>query len=107
MPVAAQTLRVTLYDKGEQYDFPTLSFVDRRGRKPWRVKTWVLLRGIERILYGLQPGGRSTGAFAAHLSKCTMADAVLVASRKAVNDGVLEQEELVAGGSCPELHPAL
>lgn len=97
MPVSTETLTVTLHDKGETHAFPTLAFVDRRGRKPWRVKTWVLVRGIERVLYGLADGARSTGAFAAHLNAQTMADGVLVASKQAVTDGVLMQEELQAG----------
>jgi len=97
MPVATETLTVTLYNQGEQYAFPTLAFVDRRGRKPWRVKTWCLVRGIERILYGMQAGARSTGRFALHLSSQTLSDAVLVADKQAVTDGVLMQEELQAG----------
>ena len=99
--VPAETLTVHL---GEQaHPFPTLSLVDRRGRKAtWRSKVWVLVRGIERVLYGVQPGSRSTGRFATFLSSCTLRDAVLVAEKARVADATLTQPELDAGACPPE-----
>lgn len=95
MPVPVETLTVTL--RGQTHPFPTLAFVDRRGRKPWRPKTWVLVRGLERVLYGVRDCGRSTGAFANHLSKCTLADAVLVCDKASVAEETITTEELQAG----------
>ena len=46
---------------------------------------------------GVQEGGRSTGAFAAHLSGATMKGAVLVCAKATVQEGTLMQEELDAG----------
>ena len=102
MAVPAETLAVKLHE--QTHPFPTLAFVDRRGRKSsWRAKTWVLVRGIERVLYGVQPGCRSTGRFATFLSACTMRDAVLVAERGRVVDNTLTQSELDAGAAAATL----
>ena len=92
--VLVQTLTVEL--RGAKHEFPTLSFPDRRARVA-KTKTWVLVRGIERVLFGVQEGGRSTGAFAAHLSGATMKSAVLVCAKATVQEGTLMQEELDAG----------
>ena len=94
--VPAETLTVHLGERA--LPFPTLAFVDRRGRKAtWRSKTWVLVRGIERVLYGVEPGVRSTGRFATFLSSCTLRDAVLVAEKARVVDETLTQPEMDAG----------
>ena len=61
MPVPEETLTVEL--KGQPYAFPTLGFPDRRDRIV-KAKTWLLVRAIENVLYGIQDRGRSTGAFA-------------------------------------------
>ena len=88
--VAVERVAVTL--GGAEHALAVLSFVDRRPRKAAR-KQWVLVRGLERVLYGVRDGGRSTGAFGAHLSKCTMRDAVLVAEKSRVEDGTLTSGE--------------
>ena len=95
MAVATETLSVTL--SGTAHDMPVLSFVDRRGRRPHRRKQFLLVRAIERLLFGVRDGARSTGAFAAHLSKNTLTDAVLTCERARVEDNTLTNDELDAG----------
>ena len=96
--VATETL--TIAHHGQEHAFPVLSFVDRRGRKPYRRKQWVLIRAVERLLFGVHESARSTGAFANHLSKCTLADAVLVCDKAAVEDETLTANEFAAGAHC-------
>ena len=93
--VASQQFTVAL--GGAEEEFSVLSFIDRRGRKPHRRKQWILVRSIERLLYGVGAGSRSTGAFACHLSKCSMSDAVLCCEKACVDDGTMKQDELDAG----------
>lgn len=95
-PVATETVVVAL--GGVEHTLTTLSFLDRRDRRPRR-KVWVLVRGIERVLFNVGPGDRSTGAFAAHLSACSMVDSVLTAERARVTDETITEEELQAGAS--------
>ena len=92
MAIAVQTLTVAL--RGAQHPFPVVSLVDRR-KTPARRKQFGLTRGIERLLYGVT--SKSTGAWAAHLDKHDLEDAVLVADKAAVEAGVLLQAELDAG----------
>ena len=94
MAVPVEVLTVKL--DGVDHPFPTLSFPDRRGRKPWRVKTWCLMRGIERVLYHVGDGSRSTGAFASHMD--AYSQGWLVAERASEKDGTITNEELTAGG---------
>ena len=94
--VATETVVVAL--GGVEHTLTTLSFLDRRDRRPRR-KVWVLVRGIERVLFNVGPGDRSTGAFAAHLSACSMGDSVLTAERARVTDETITKEELQAGAS--------
>ena len=94
MAVATETLIIAL--DGEDHSFPILSFIDRRGRKEQR-KQWVLVRGVERLLFGVRDGARSTGAFQLHLSKCSMADSVLLCDKAAVEDEAITEEEFDAG----------
>ena len=96
--VAVERVAVAL--GGAEHAIAVLSFVDRRARKAAR-KQWVLVRGLERVLYGVRDGGRSTGAFGAHLSKCTMRDAVLVCEKQSVADDLLTEAELDAGAHTP------
>jgi hypothetical protein len=91
--VPVEVLTVELH--GVQHPFPTLSFPDRRGRKPWRVKSWCLMRGIERVLYHVGDSSRSTGAFASHMD--AYSQGWLVAERSAEKDGTITDEELTAG----------
>ena len=93
--VATETLTLAL--GGEEHTLTILSFVDRRGRKPHRRKQWLLVRAIERLLFSVRDGARSTGAYAAHLGKCSMSDAVMCCERAKVNDGTLTDAELHAG----------
>jgi len=93
--VAIETLRVAM--GGAQHPFPVVSLVDRR-KTPARRKQFALTRGLERVLYGVT-SGRSTGAWAAHLAKHDLEDAVLVADKAAVAAGTLTQAELDAGAS--------
>ena len=94
MAVAMETLAIAL--GGEEHAFPILSFLDRRGRKDQR-KQWVLVRAVERLLYGVTEGARSTGRFALHLGKCSMADSVLVCDKAAIEDETITQDEFDAG----------
>lgn len=94
--VAVERVAVAL--GGAEHPLAVLSLVDRRPRKPAR-KQFVLVRGIERVLYGVQEACRSTGAFANHLAKCTMGDAVLVCDKQGVADELLTEAELAAGAS--------
>ena len=98
---AVASQQFTVHLDGAEEQFSVLSFIDRRGRKPHRRKQWILVRSIERLLYGVGAGSRSTGAFAAHLSKCSMSDAVLCCERSRVDDGMMKQDELDAGCSTP------
>ena len=100
MAIAVQTLTVAL--RGAQHPFPVVSLVDRRAAKrktPARRKQFALTRGIERLLYGVT--SKSTGAWAAHLDKHDLEEAVLVADKAAVDAGVLLQAELDAGEHPP------
>ena len=92
--VAVETLSVTIGSREEQIS--VLSFVDRRSR-PARRKQWLLVRSIERLLFSVGAGDRSTGAFAAHLARCSMADAPMCCEKALVNDGTLTQAEFDAG----------
>ena len=96
MAVVTETLNIAL--RGEEHAFPVLSLVDRR-KRPARRKQFALTRGIERLLYGVT--GRSTGAWAAHLDKHDHEEAVLVADKATVQEGVLTQAELDAGADPP------
>lgn len=93
-PVSVEVLTVKL-PNGTNHPFPTLSFPDRRGRKPWRVKTWCLMRAIERVLYHVGDASRSTGAFAAHME--AESQNWLVAERSAEKEGTIAEAELEAG----------
>ena len=92
--VAVQQLSVSLH--GREETISVLSFIDRR-KNPRRRKQWLLIRHIERLLYGVEEGGRSTGAFSAHLSHCSMSDAVLCCDKACVDDGTITMEEKDAG----------
>ena len=92
--VAVETLTVAL--QGREEKLTVLSFMDRRTR-PNRRKQWLLIRGLERLLFGVGEGDRSTGAFAAHLGKCSMADAPLCCEKARVDDNTITQQELDAG----------
>ena len=92
--VAVETLTVAL--QGREEKLTVLSFMDRRTR-PNRRKQWLLIRGLERLLFGVGEGDRSTGAFAAHLGKCSMADAPLCCEKARVADTTITQQELDAG----------
>ena len=94
MAVAVQTLRIELGGAG--HDFPVLSMLDRRKRSSVR-KQWCLVRATELLLFNVQD--RSRGRFAAHIAKMSMEGGVLVADRAAVEEGVLKEEELEAGGA--------
>ena len=102
MATAVATQRLTVVLAGEEHDLTVLSFIDRRGRRPHRRKQWVLVRSIERLLFGVRDGARSTGALVAHLNKCTLGDAVLTCERARVNDNTLKDDELNAGTSHPQ-----
>lgn len=93
--VATETLTVAL--SGKETQLTVLSFVDRRGRKPYRRKQWLLVRGLERLLFNVGEGQRSTGAFAAHLGKCSMSESVLCCERDRVNDETMREDEFQAG----------
>jgi len=101
--VATETLVVAL--GGEETQLSVLSFVDRRGRKPYRRKQFLLVRGLERLLFNVQHGQRSTGAFAAHLGKCSMSESVLCCERDRVNDGTIKDDEFQAGQSASVPQP--
>ena len=104
MAVATETLAIAF--NGETHSFPIFSFFDRRGRRELR-KQWVLVRAVERLLYGVTEGSRSTGRFALHLAKCSMADAVLVCDKSSVEDELITQAEFDAGTSShASLHAA-
>ena len=92
--------RVVVALGGAEHALAVLSFADRRARKATR-KQWLLVRGLERVLYGVHDACRSTGAFGAHLSKCTMRDAVLVCEKQSVADDLLTEAELDAGARAP------
>ena len=92
--VAVETLTVAL--GGREENMTVLSFLDRRSR-PYRRKQWLLIRGIERLLFNVGEFNRSTGAFAAHLNKCTMRHAVLCCEKARVNDQTITDAELGAG----------
>ena len=92
--VAVETLTVAL--QGREEKLTVLSFMDRRTR-PNRRKQWLLIRGLERLLFGVGEGDRSTGAFAAHLGKCSMADAPLCCEKARVDDNTITQQEFDAG----------
>ena len=92
--VAVQELSVSL--NGTEETLSVLSFIDRR-KRPFRRKNWLLIRGIERLLFGVRHGDRSTGAFAAHLSKCSMADSVMCCEKARVTENTMTQQELDAG----------
>lgn len=94
--VAVETLRVTMgAAAATTHPFPVVSLVDRR-KTPARRKQFALTRGIERVLYGVTTS-RSTGAWAAHLARHDLEDAVLVADKAAVEAEILTQAELDAG----------
>ena len=95
MAVATETLSVTL--SGTVHEMAVLSFIDRRGRRPHRRKQWLLVRGVERLLFGVGAGDRSTGAFQAHLSKCSMSEGALVSDKACVEDETLTQAEFDTG----------
>jgi hypothetical protein len=97
MPVPVETLRVSL--SGAEHTLQVLSFVDRRGRKPYRQKQWLVVRGVEALLYDVGVGNRSTGAFASHLAACTLSESVLVVEKARVVDGTVTQQEFDAGTS--------
>ena len=80
-----------------EHELRVLSMVDRRGRKPHRRKQWLLVRGIERVLHGIGDSDRSTGRFALHLGKCSMAESVLVCDKAAVEAETITQEEFGTG----------
>ena len=101
MAVAVPTEVLTVKLNGAEHPFPTLSMPDRRGRKPYRVKTFCLLRGIERVLFHIGDGSRSTGAFDAHLASVSMGEAQLIADRAAEKACTITEEELSAGTVCP------
>ena len=101
MAVATETLAIAL--GGAEHNFPIFSFLDRRTRKPQR-KQWVLVRAVERLLYGVTEGSRSTGRFALHLGKCSMADSVLVCDKAAIEEEVIMQDEFDAGTSSQGSH---
>ena len=100
--VATETVVVTL--GRVEHALTTLSFLDRRGRKPHRRKVWVLTRAIEAVLFNVGPGDRSTGAWQAHLQACSMGDSVLTAERARVTDGTITEQELQAGARPPSCH---
>ena len=91
-----ETLQIELH--GATHAFPVLELRDRRKRGNPK-KKWALVRATEILLFDVQD--RSRGRFAAHLAKCSMDDAVLVAERAAVNSGILTDEELGAGKKRP------
>ena len=93
MVVATENLVVEV--SGIEHALSVISFVDRR-KKPHRRKAWVLIRGIERLLFGVNEGCRSTGAFAAHLIKCSLDGGNLVCERARVDDGTITNDELQA-----------
>ena len=93
MAVPVETLTIEL--GGTKHAFPILSILDRRGRKPHRRKQFCLIRAIEKLTHDVHQ--RSSGAFANHLNACSMADAILVAQKSAVEDGLLLQAEFDAG----------
>ena len=97
MAVPVETLTIEL--GRATHAFPILSILDRRGRKPYRRKQWCLIRAIEKLTHDVHQ--RSSGAFANHLSACSMADAILVAEKAAVQEGVLTQDEFDAGTTLP------
>ena len=92
--VAVETLTVAL--DGREESMTVLSFPDRRSR-PYRRKQWLLIRGIERLLFNVGEFNRSTGAFATHLNKCTMRHAVLCCEKARVEDQTITDAELGAG----------
>ena len=91
-----ETLQIELH--GATHAFPVLELRDRRKRGNPK-KKWALVRATEILLFDVHD--RSRGRFAAHLAKCSMDDAVLVAERAAVNSGILTDEELGAGKKPP------
>ena len=97
MPVPVETLTIELHRT--THAFPILSLLDRRGRKPYRRKQFCLIRAIEKLTHDVS--ARSTGAFANHLNACSMQDAILVAEKREVEDGVLLQEEFDTGETIP------
>ena len=92
MPVPTETLTVAL--RGVEHALEVLSLPDRRKRGA-KQKAWVLVRAVEKLLYDVQ--ARSTGRFADHLARMSMADGVLVAERRTVDAGTLLEDELAAG----------
>ena len=92
-PVATKTVTVKLH--GEEIDLSIVSFIDRRSR-PHRRKQFVLVRAIEALCFNVGPGDRSTGAYAAHLSKCSMAQSIMTVEKALVEDKTITQEELDA-----------
>ena len=88
--VTVETLTIELH--GTQYAFPVLSLVDRRPRKHAR-KQFCLIRAIEKLTHNVG-GTRSAGQIAQLLAECSMEDTILVADKKAVDSGMLTQEEL-------------
>lgn len=91
-----ETLQIELH--GATHAFPVLELRDRRKRGNPK-KKWALVRATEILLFDVHD--RSRGRFAAHLAKCSMDDALLVAERAAVNSGILTDEELGAGKKRP------
>jgi len=96
MAVATESFTVQLGAGTEE--LTALSFIDRR-KKPYRRKQWVLVRSLEKMLYGVGLHSRSTGAFSAHLSKCSMDGATLCCEKARVDDETITQAELDAGGA--------
>ena len=86
-------MRTTVALHGAEHELAVLTLPDRRDRTPRR-KQFVLVRAVEQALFHVQADGRSTGAFANHLSRCTMRDAVLVAEKRCVEAGTLTDDEV-------------
>ena len=99
MAVATESFTVQLGAGTEE--LTALSFIDRR-KKPYRRKQWILVRSLEKMLYGVGLHQRSTGAFSAHLSKCSMDGATLCCEKARVDDETITQAELDAGGGTLE-----
>ena len=92
MPVPVEVLSI---DYHGTHAFPILSIVDRRPRRPIR-KQWCIIRAMETLLWNVGHI-RSAGQMASHLANCSMADAIRVCDKKAVESGTLTQDEYDAG----------
>ena len=60
MASAAVTETLSVQLRGEAHPLAVLSLLDRRRKRSTR-KAWVLVRALEKMLYDVAPGGRSTG----------------------------------------------